>query len=88
MGRVLPLSICLAIETSTSRTSVAIIDQGALLWHGYKDGATSHGDAVPALVSEALLVQPLIEEVVELVCRTFVAVLGAAVSVKVTSVFA
>lgn len=58
------MTISLAIDTSTSRTAVAIIDQGALLWHGYRDGATSHGDAVPALVSEALQVQPLIEEVV------------------------
>lgn len=58
------MTISLAIDTSTSRTLVAIIDQGALLWHGYRDGATSHGDAVPALVSEALQVQPLIEEVV------------------------
>lgn len=64
MGRVLPLSICLAIDTSTSRTSVAIIDQGALLWHGYKDGATSHGDALPTLVAQALAMAPNIERVV------------------------
>ena len=64
MGRVLPLSICLAIDTSTSRTSVAIIDQGALLWHGYKNGATSHGDALPTLVAQGLAVAPNIERVV------------------------
>ena len=64
MGRVLPLSICLALDTSTSRTSVAIIDQGALLWHGYKDGATSHGDALPTLVVQALAMAPNIERVV------------------------
>lgn len=64
MGRVLPLSICLAIDTSTSRTSVAIIDQGALLWHGYKDGATSHGDALPTLVVQGLAVAPNIARVV------------------------
>ena len=58
------MSISLAIDTSTSRTSVAIIEQGALLWHGYRDGATSHGDAVPALVAQALQVQSEIEQVV------------------------
>ena len=58
------MTISLAIDTATSRTSVAIIDQGALLWHGYRDGATSHGDAVPALVTQALKVQPIVEQVV------------------------
>ena len=58
------MSITLAIDTSTSRTSVAIVDQGALLWHGYRDGATSHGSAVPALVFQALRVAPAIEQVV------------------------
>ncbi|HEX7405142.1 MAG TPA: tRNA (adenosine(37)-N6)-threonylcarbamoyltransferase complex dimerization subunit type 1 TsaB [Candidatus Nanopelagicaceae bacterium] len=58
------MTISLAIDTSTSRTSVAIVDQGALLWHGYRDGATSHGDAVPALVAEALTVQPVVDQVV------------------------
>jgi len=58
------MTISLAIDTATSRTSVAIIDQGALLWHGYRDGATPHGDAVPALVMQALKVQPIVEQVV------------------------
>ncbi len=58
------VSITLAIDTSTSRTSVAIVDEGALLWHGFRDGATSHGSAVPALVSEALNRAPIIEQVV------------------------
>lgn len=58
------VSITLAIDTSTSRTSVAIVDEGALLWHGFKDGATSHGSAVPALVSEALKNAQMIEQVV------------------------
>jgi len=58
------VSITLAIDTSTSRTSVAIVDQGALLWHGYRDGATSHGSAVPALVSQALRIAPIVEQVV------------------------
>lgn len=58
------MTISLVIDTATSRTSVAIVDQGALLWHGYRDGATSHGDAVPALVTQALIVQPGVEQVV------------------------
>ncbi|HUW86886.1 MAG TPA: tRNA (adenosine(37)-N6)-threonylcarbamoyltransferase complex dimerization subunit type 1 TsaB [Candidatus Paceibacterota bacterium] len=58
------MSISLAIDTSTSRTSVAIIDEGGLLWHGYRDGATSHGDALPALVLEGLMTQPVVEQVV------------------------
>lgn len=58
------MSISLAIDTSTSRTSVAVIDQGALLWHGYRDGATAHGHSLPALVSQALEVSPRIEQVV------------------------
>lgn len=58
------MTISLAIDTSTSRTSVAIVDQGALLWHGYRDGATAHGHSLPALVSQALEVSPEIEQVV------------------------
>ena len=58
------MSITLAIDTSTSRTSVAVVDQGALLWHGYRDGATSHGHALPAMVEQALLLMPKIEQVV------------------------
>lgn len=58
------MTITLAIDTSTSRTSVAIIDEGALLWHGYRDGATSHGHALPAMVAQALLIAPKVEQVV------------------------
>jgi tRNA threonylcarbamoyl adenosine modification protein YeaZ len=58
------MTISLAIDTATSRTSVAIVDQGAILWHGYRDGATSHGDAVPALVAQALIGQPTVGQVV------------------------
>lgn len=58
------MTISLAIDTSTSRTSVAVVDQGALLWHGYRDGATAHGHSLPALVSQALMVAPRIDQVV------------------------
>ena len=58
------MTISLAIDTSTSRTSVAIVDDGALLWHGYRDGATAHGGALSILVSQALAVQLTIDRVV------------------------
>lgn len=58
------MSISLAIDTSTSRTSVALIENEAILWHGFRDGATSHGAALPALVAQALLVSPGIDQVV------------------------
>jgi tRNA threonylcarbamoyl adenosine modification protein YeaZ len=48
------MTISLAIDTSTSRTSVGIVDDGSLLWSGYQDGATAHGPALPALVQEAI----------------------------------
>lgn len=58
------MTITLAIDTSTSRTSVAVVDQGALLWHGFRDGATLHGHSLPAMVEQALAVAPKIEQVV------------------------
>ena len=48
------MTISLAIDTSTSRTSVGIIEVGSLTWSGYQDGATAHGPALPALVQEAI----------------------------------
>jgi len=48
------MTISLAIDTSTSRTSVGIIEDGLLIWSGYQDGATAHGPALPALVQEAI----------------------------------
>jgi tRNA threonylcarbamoyl adenosine modification protein YeaZ len=58
------MTISLAIDTSTSRTSVAVVDQGAILWHGYQDGATSHGHSLPSLVVTAVQFAPHIEQVV------------------------
>jgi tRNA threonylcarbamoyl adenosine modification protein YeaZ len=54
----------LAIDTSTSRTSVAIIQNGKILYSGFKDGATAHGPSLPALVQEALAVSDVDEVVV------------------------
>lgn len=58
------MTISLAIDTSTSRTSVAVVDQGALLWHGYLDGAMAHGHSLPSLVSTALQSTSQIDQVV------------------------
>jgi tRNA threonylcarbamoyl adenosine modification protein YeaZ len=64
LGEFFSMTISLAIDTSTSRTSVAIVDQGAILWHGYRDGATSHGHSLPSLVANALQSASQIEQVV------------------------
>jgi tRNA threonylcarbamoyl adenosine modification protein YeaZ len=58
------MSKVLAIDTSTARTSVAIIDGDTVLFTGYKDGATAHGPSLPALVQEALMVSEVNEVVV------------------------
>jgi len=58
------MTISLAIDTSTSRTCVAIIDDGAILWSGHKDGATAHGPALPALVADAIVGRTINEVVV------------------------
>ena len=48
------MTITLAIDTSTSRTSVAIIEDGSILWSGHRDGATEHGPALPSLVHDGI----------------------------------
>jgi tRNA threonylcarbamoyl adenosine modification protein YeaZ len=58
------MSRVLAIDTSTSRTSVAIIDGDSVLFSGYKVGATAHGPSLPALVQEGLAVSDVDEVVV------------------------
>ena len=54
----------LAIDTSTSRTCVAIIQGEDVLYNGYRDGATAHGPSLPELVQEALAVSDVDEVVV------------------------
>jgi tRNA threonylcarbamoyl adenosine modification protein YeaZ len=54
----------LAIDTSTSRTSVAIIEADTVIFSGFLDGATAHGPSLPALVQEALRVSDVDEVVV------------------------
>lgn len=58
------MSISLAIDTSTSRTSVAIIDGREILWQGSHDGATAHGGALSTLVSQGLSRHPEIDQVI------------------------
>lgn len=58
------MSITLVIDTATSRTSVGIVQEGVLMWSGFKDGATAHGPALPALVQEAITGQSIDEVVV------------------------
>ena len=43
----------LVIDTSTSRTIAAVVEQGAVIWSGFHDGATSHGEALGKLIDEA-----------------------------------
>jgi tRNA threonylcarbamoyl adenosine modification protein YeaZ len=58
------MSKVLAIDTSTARTSVAIIEDAKVLYSGFRDGATAHGPSLPALVQEALAVSDVDEVVV------------------------
>ena len=58
------MTLTLAIDTSTSRTCVGVIEAGQLLWSGFKDGATAHGPALPALVQEAIAGRTINEVVV------------------------
>jgi tRNA threonylcarbamoyl adenosine modification protein YeaZ len=50
------MSVVLAIDTATSRTSVALIVEGKVQWSEFEDGATAHAEAVPRLVQKALAI--------------------------------
>jgi tRNA threonylcarbamoyl adenosine modification protein YeaZ len=58
------MSKVLAIDTSTSRTCVAVIKSGLVVYSGFRDGATAHGPSLPALVQEALAISEVDEVVV------------------------
>jgi len=58
------MTISLAIDSSTSRTSVAIVEDGKCVWSDYRDGATGHGHSLPELISEGLKRHPKIDQVV------------------------
>ena len=44
----------LVIDTSTPRTIAAIVAEEKVIWSGFHDGATDHGNAVADLVKQAL----------------------------------
>jgi tRNA threonylcarbamoyl adenosine modification protein YeaZ len=64
VGWVFIVSRVLAIDTSTSRTSVAIIEDASILFSGFRDGATAHGPSLPELVQEALAISDVDQVVV------------------------
>ncbi len=48
------MTTTLVIDTSTSRTIVGITKDSEVLWQGFHDGATDHGNAVADLVKQAM----------------------------------
>ena len=58
------MSLSLAIDTSTSRTIVGIIDGDEVLFEKFHEGATDHGRALSQLVAEALKVSTPPQQVV------------------------
>ena len=58
------MTISLAIDTSTSRTVVGLLDGENVLFENFAEGATDHGRAVSDLVAQALLNNPEPEQVV------------------------
>ena len=58
------MTISLAIDTSTSRTIVAIIDVDTVLFESFHGGAAEHGFAITELVAKALEICPKPDQVV------------------------
>ena len=58
------MTISLAIDTSTSRTIVGILDGDKVLFESFHEGATEHGFAITELVTKALAVCPKPDQVV------------------------
>ena len=58
------MSIYLLIDTSTSRTSVAIVSGDKTLFGSHHDGALSHGEVLPELVAKGLKVESKIDQVI------------------------
>ena len=58
------MTISLAIDTATSRTIVAMVDDGKVLVESFHEGATDHGKAITELVVQALKVCPVPNQVV------------------------
>ncbi len=58
------MTISLAIDTSSSRTVVGLLDGEKILFESFAQGATDHGRAVSDLVAQALLNNPAPDQVV------------------------
>ena len=58
------MTISLSIDTSTSKTIVGIIEDGAVLFEEAHEGATDHGRALSELVAKALKVSKPPQQVV------------------------
>ncbi len=58
------MTISLAIDTATSRTIVAMVDEDQVLFENFHEGATDHGKAITELVAQALKVCPVPNQVV------------------------
>ena len=58
------MSTYLLIDTSTARTSVAIVGNGKTLFASHHDGALSHGEALPQLVAQGLKIESKIDGVI------------------------
>ena len=48
------MTVSLVIDTTTARTIVGLVRDGDIVWQGFHDGATDHGNAVADLVKKAL----------------------------------
>ncbi|CAN2219698.1 COG1214 Inactive homolog of metal-dependent proteases, putative molecular chaperone [Candidatus Nanopelagicaceae bacterium] len=58
------MTVTLAIDTSSSRTVVGLVDGEKILFESFAEGATDHGRAVSDLVAQALLNNPAPDQVV------------------------
>lgn len=55
------MSTVLAIDTSTDRTSVAIVKGEQVLFHEFHDDPLAHGEVLPVLIRKALQAHPQID---------------------------
>jgi tRNA threonylcarbamoyl adenosine modification protein YeaZ/ribosomal-protein-alanine acetyltransferase len=58
------VSTYLLIDTSTARTSVAIVGNSKTLFVSHHNGALSHGEALPELVAQGLKIESKIDQVI------------------------
>jgi len=58
------MTVSLAIDTSTSRTIVGVIEDGKVLFEAFHEGATEHGFAITELVMKALEICPKPDQIV------------------------